>query len=93
MDTQQYRTGGLASWSARRPVSVLMLSLTVLMLGFFSLDELRINLLPHLIYPEVRVRIFDANVPTIIMEDKVTRQVEAQLAITDGATSNQSNTT
>lgn len=92
MDTKQYRTGGLASWSARRPISVLMLSLTVLMLGFFSLDELRINLLPHLIYPEVRVRIFDANVPTVIMEDKVTRQVEEQLAITDGATSIQSST-
>lgn len=92
MDTKQYRTGGLASWSARRPVSVLMLSLTVLILGFFSLDELRINLLPHLIYPEVRVRIFDQNVPTIIMEDKVTRQVEEQLAITDGATSIQSST-
>lgn len=92
MDKKQYRTGGLASWSARRPISVLMLSLTVLILGFFSLDELRINLLPHLIYPEVRVRIFDANVPTIIMEDKVTRQVEEQLAITDGATSIQSST-
>ena len=92
MDNRKYRTGGLASWSARRPISVLMLSLTVLMLGFFSLDELRINLLPHLIYPEVRVRIFDANVPTVIMEDKVTRQVEEQLAITDGATSIQSST-
>ena len=93
MDTKQFRTGGLASWSARRPVSVLMLSLTVLILGFFSLDELRINLLPHLIYPEVRVRIADPNVPTVIMEDKVTRQVEEQLAITDGATSVQSSTT
>lgn len=92
MDIKQYRTGGLAAWSARRPVSVLMLSLTVLILGFFSLDELRINLLPHLIYPEVRVRIFDPNVPTVIMEDKVTRQVEEQLAITDGATSIQSST-
>lgn len=92
MSTKQFRTGGLASWSARRPISVLMLSLTVLMLGFFSLDELRINLLPHLIYPEVRVRIFDKNVPTVIMEDKITRQVEEQLAITDGATSIQSST-
>ena len=92
MDSKLYRSGGLASWSARRPVSVLMLSLTVLMLGFFSLDELRINLLPHLIYPEIRVRIFDPNVPTVIMEDKITRQVEEQLAITDGATSIQSNT-
>ncbi len=92
MDTKNYRTGGLASWSSRRPVSVLMLSLTVLLLGFFSLDELRINLLPQLIYPEVRVRIFDANVPTVIMEDKITRQVEEQLAITDGAISVQSST-
>ena len=92
MDNKHFRTGGLASWSARRPISVLMLSLTVLMLGFFSLDELRINLLPHLIYPEVRVRIFDKNVPTVIMEDKITRQVEEQLAITDGATSIQSST-
>ncbi len=92
MQSKEYRTGGLASWSARRPISVLMLSLTVLILGFFSLDELRINLLPHLIYPEVRVRIFDDNVPTVIMEDKVTRQVEEQLAITDGATSIQSST-
>lgn len=89
---KQHNTGGLASWSARRPISVLMLSLTVLMLGFFSLDELRINLLPHLIYPEVRIRILDTNVPTVIMEDKVTRQVEEQLAITDGATSIQSST-
>lgn len=92
MKTKLHRTGGLASWSARRPISVLMLSLTVLILGFFSLDELRINLLPHLIYPEIRVRIFDANVPTVIMEDKVTRQVEEQLSITDGATSIQSST-
>lgn len=92
METKSYRTGGLASWSSRRPISVLMLSLTVLMLGFFSLDALRINLLPHLVYPEVRVRIFDPNVPTVIMEDKVTRQVEEQLSITDGATSIQSST-
>ena len=92
MDTKHFRTGGLASWSARRPISVLMLSLTVLILGFFSLDTLRINLLPHLIYPEVRVRIFDSNVPTVIMEDKITRQVEEQLAITDGAISIQSST-
>lgn len=92
MAISEYRTGGLASWSARRPVSVLMISLTVMTLGLFSLDELRINLLPHLIYPEVRVRILDSNVATVIMEDKVTRQVEEQLAITDGATSIQSST-
>lgn len=93
MSDNKYRTGGLASWSVRRPVSVLMLSLTVLILGFFSLDELRINLLPHLIYPEIRVRILDPNVATVIMEDKITRQVEEQLAITDGASSVQSSTT
>ena len=76
MDKSQFRTGGLASWSVRRPISVLMLALTVMLLGLFALDGLRINLLPHLIYPEVRVRIFDSGVPTVIMEDKITRQVK-----------------
>lgn len=90
---QVLRSGGLAAWSIRRPVSVLMLALTILVLGIFSLDKLRINLLPHLIYPEVRVRIFDTGVPAVIMEDKITRQVEEQLAITEDAISVRSSTT
>lgn len=89
---QRFRSGGLAAWSIRRPVSVMMLALSVVVLGFFSLDRLGIDLLPHIIYPEVRVRINDPGVPARIMEDLITRQLEEQLAITEGAVAVQSRT-
>jgi len=65
----------------------------VVVLGVGSLQRLGINLLPDLIYPEVRVRINDSGVPARIMEDLVTRQLEEQLAITEGAIQVQSNST
>jgi len=86
------RTGGLASWSIKRPIAVIMLSLSVLIVGLFSLDRLNINLLPDIIYPDVRIRILESGTPAQIMEDKFTRQLEEQLAITEGATRIQSDT-
>lgn len=79
------RTGGLAAWSIHHPVGVTMLALTVIVIGFFSLGRLGIDLLPNLIYPEIRVRILDEGVPARIMEDQITRQLEEQLAITENA--------
>ncbi len=90
---QRFRQGGLAAWSIRHPIGVIMLALTVVVLGVGSLQRLGINLLPDLIYPEVRVRISDPGVPARIMEDRVTRQLEEQLAITEGAIQVQSNST
>jgi len=82
--------GGLAAWSIRHPVGVSMLAMAVMVLGLFALGRLSVDLLPHLIYPEIRVRILDPGVPASVMEDRVTRQLEEQLAITEGATSIQS---
>jgi hydrophobe/amphiphile efflux-1 (HAE1) family protein len=82
--------GGLAAWSIRHPVGVSMIAAAVLVLGLFALGRLSVDLLPHLIYPEVRVRIIDPGVPASVMEDRVTRQLEEQLAITEGAISIQS---
>ncbi|MCW8955592.1 MAG: efflux RND transporter permease subunit, partial [Gammaproteobacteria bacterium] len=90
---RRFRSGGLAAWSIRRPVAVSMLALTVIVLGFFSFERLIIDLLPKLIYPEIRVRIVDSGVPARIMEDKITRQLEEQLAITEDAISVDSQTT
>jgi multidrug efflux pump subunit AcrB len=81
----RFRTGGLAAWSIHHPVGVTMLTLTVVILGLFSFKQLGVNLLPHIIAPEVRVRILDTGVPASIMEDRVTRQLEEQLAITEDA--------
>ncbi len=82
---QRFRTGGLAAWSIHHPVGVVMLTLTVIIFGLFSFKQLGINLLPHIIAPDVLVRIIDPGVPASIMEDRVTRQLEEQLAITEDA--------
>ena len=77
--------GGIASWSIRHPIGVVMITLAVAVLGLFALHRLNIDLLPHIIYPDIRVRIMDPGVPATIMEDEVTRQLEEQLAITEDA--------
>lgn len=88
----RFRSGGLATWSIRHPVGVIMIALAVVVLGAFALERLAINLLPHIIYPDVRVRIIDPGVPATVMEDRITRQLEEQLAITEDAISVQSTT-
>jgi len=70
-----------------------MLTLSVIIFGLFSFKQLGINLLPHIISPEVLVRIIDQGVPASIMEDRVTRQLEEQLAITEDAIAIDSRTT
>lgn len=81
----RFRTGGFAAWSIHHPVGVTMLTLSIIILGLFSFERLGINLLPHIIAPQVNVRIIDPGVPASIMEDQVTRQLEEQLAITEDA--------
>ena len=80
-------SAGIAGWAIFHPIGVIMLMMTIVILGLFSLSKLNIDLLPEIIYPEVRTRIIDAGVPATIMEDEITRQLEEQLAITEGAIS------
>ncbi|MDH5471564.1 MAG: efflux RND transporter permease subunit [Gammaproteobacteria bacterium] len=89
---RRFRTGGLAAWSINRPIAVSMLALAIIVIGLFSLERLKIDLLPKIIYPDIRVRIIDPGVPARIMEDQITRQLEEQLAITEGAIVVQSDT-
>jgi CzcA family heavy metal efflux pump len=93
MSGKGLRTGGLAAWSIRHPVGVSMIALAVIVLGLFALARLAIDLHPHIIYPEIVVRILNPGVPAAVMEDQVTRQLEEQLAITEDAISVQSRTT
>jgi len=69
-----------------------MIALAVIVLGVFAFSRLAIDLHPHLIYPEVRVRIVSPGVPATVMEDQFTRQLEEQLAITEDAIGVQSRT-
>ncbi len=81
------RRGGLAAWSIRHPIGITMITLALVVLGAFAFLRLSVDLLPQIIYPEIRVRILDPGVPARIMEDQVTRQLEEQLAITENAVS------
>jgi CzcA family heavy metal efflux pump len=86
------KRGGLALWCIRHPVSTVMLTLTAVVLGLASFNRLAVDLLPQLIYPQIGVRVVDPAVPANIMEDRVTRQIEEQLAITEDATGIESET-
>ncbi|MCP5169428.1 MAG: efflux RND transporter permease subunit [Hahellaceae bacterium] len=85
-------SSGIAAWSVAHPVGVVMIALTVVVLGGFAVGRLAIDLLPHIIYPEIRVRVIDAGVPATVMEDRVTRQLEEQLSITEDVIRVQSST-
>ncbi len=80
----------ISSWSIRHPIGVIMLTLAVMVLGAFALERLNVDLLPRIVYPDVRVRVLDPGVPAKVMEDEITRQLEEQLAITEGAVAVQS---
>ena len=86
-------SASISTWSVRHPVGVVALTLATMVLGGLSLSRLNIDLLPHIIYPDVLVRVNDPGVPAKVMEDEVTRQLEEQLAITEGAIAVQSRTT
>ncbi|MCG6868578.1 MAG: efflux RND transporter permease subunit [Gammaproteobacteria bacterium] len=86
----RFRTGGLASWAVRRPVAVCVLATAIVAPGLLSLWQLNVDLLPDLIYPTVHVRVMNPGVSARIMEDQVTRQVEEQLSVTEGAVDVQS---
>jgi len=92
MQLQSTRTGGLAAWSIRHPIGVSMIALAVIVLGLFALSRLSIDLHPHIIYPEIRVRVLSPGVPATVMEDQFSRQLEEQLAITEDAIGVQSRT-
>lgn len=87
-----YKPARMATWSVYHPIGVVMITLAVVVLGSLTYTGLSVDLLPSIVKPEVRVRVIDPGVPAKIMEDKITRQLEEQLAITEDAISVESST-
>ncbi|SEH07782.1 efflux RND transporter permease subunit [Candidatus Venteria ishoeyi] len=82
----------MRTWSIYHPIGISLIALACVVLGAVTLPRLGLDLLPHIIYPEVRVRVLDSGVPAVIMEEQITRQLEEQLAITEGLVHIQSRT-
>ncbi len=73
----------LPSLSIRRPVGTLALASVVVVLGLVHLDRLPLDLLPQIIYPQVRASVNYPGVAPEIMEEQVTRVLETALATTE----------
>ena len=77
------RRRNLSSLSIRRPVGTLALASVVVVLGVFHLDRLPLDLLPQIVYPQVRASVNYPGVAPEVMEEQVTRVLETALATTE----------
>src|SRR5690606_37992104 len=74
---------GLSSLAIRRPIGTAMLTSVVLVLGFFFLSGLPLDLLPTIVYPNVRVNVNNRGVEPEVMEETVAKPLETALATTE----------
>lgn len=85
--------GGLSGLSIRRPIGVLAASSVIVVVGLFFAGQLPIDLLPQIIYPQIRATVSYPGVAPEVMEEQVTRVLETSLATTEGVVSLESTTT
>jgi CzcA family heavy metal efflux pump len=76
----------LSSLSIRRPVGTLMLASVVVVLGLFFLQRLPLDLLPGIVYPQIRASVSYSGVEPEVLEETVARPMETALAPTEGVT-------
>ena len=79
--SEQHR--GLASLAINRPVGTVALATVVVVLGVFYLDRLSIDLLPQIVYPQVRANVTYSGVAPEVLEEQVTKVLETSLATTE----------
>ena len=70
----------LASLAIQRPVGTIALSTVVVVLGIFYLGQLSLDLLPQIVYPQVRATVTYPGVAPEVMEEQVTKVLETSLA-------------
>ncbi|HET8769477.1 MAG TPA: efflux RND transporter permease subunit [Gemmatimonadaceae bacterium] len=71
---------GIASWAISRPVGTIMLTSTLLVLGVVYVGRLPVDLLPRIVYPQVRVSVSNPGVEPIVLEETVAKPLESSLA-------------
>lgn len=80
-EPREYRT--LSSLAIRRPVGTLCVTSVIVVLGVFYLGRLPIDLLPQIVYPQVRASMNYPGVAPEVMEEQVTKVLETALATTE----------
>jgi hydrophobe/amphiphile efflux-1 (HAE1) family protein len=81
------RHRGLPSLAIRRPVGTAMLTSVVIVLGLFFASGLPLDLLPDIVYPQIRAGLANRGVEPQVLEETVARPLETALATTENLTS------
>ena len=79
--SEKYR--GIPSWSIRRPIGTIMISAVAVVLGLFYLRQLPIDLLPNIVYPQIRASVNNPGVAPEVMEETIAKPLEGALAPTE----------
>lgn len=77
---------GITSLSIRRPIGVLAGTSVIVVVGLFFLSQLSLDLLPQIVYPQVRARVSYPGVAPEVMEEQVAKILETSLATTENVT-------
>ncbi len=77
------RHRGISSLAIARPVGTLMLSSVLIVLGIFFLSRLPLDLLPTIVYPNIRVNVSNRGVEPQVLEETIAKPLEAALATTE----------
>src|SRR5690606_16962213 len=75
---------GIASWAISHPIGTLMLTSTLLVLGSVYIGRLPVDLLPRIVYPQVRVNVSNPGVEPVVLEETVAKPLESALATVEG---------
>ncbi|HSJ08492.1 MAG TPA: efflux RND transporter permease subunit [Longimicrobiales bacterium] len=74
---------GLPSLAIVRPVGTVMLTSVVIVLGVFFLGGLPLDLLPNIVYPQLRANVSNRGVEPQVLEETVAKPLEAALSTTE----------
>jgi multidrug efflux pump subunit AcrB len=74
---------GISSWSIRRPIGTVMIASVAVVLGLFFLGQLPIDLLPNIVYPQIRASVNNPGVAPEVMEETIAKPLEGALAPTE----------
>jgi len=73
----------LSSWAIARPIGSVALASVIVVLGLFFVRRLPLDLLPEIVYPQLRVGLSYPGVAPEVLEEQVTKVLEASLATTE----------
>lgn len=76
---------GLVHWAITRPVGTSIISVAICVVGISMIGRLAVDLLPRIVYPQVRASVSNQGVDPEVMEQTVAKVLESRLATTENA--------